>query len=381
MKKIAILGSTGSIGKQALEVIAKRNDEFCVTALGAGDNVEVLTKQINEFKPETVSVKSKQNAIKLRKIFPTVEIIVDGLSEIAKNADYDKILICVTGIAGLFPTLEAIKRGKTIALANKETLVAAGDIVMSEAKKHNVDIIPVDSEHSAIFQCANNGKFINKLIITASGGPFLNKTYKEMETATTEETLKHPNWNMGTKITVDSATLMNKGLEVIEAHHLFNKDYNDIKVVIHPQSIVHSAVEFIDGSVIAQLGLPSMHLPIQYALTYPDRIEGIKTNSFDFAKIRELDFFEPDYEKFPALKIAFEAGRQGGTATAVLNGANEEAVYAYINNKIKLTDIPLIVKKTLDKATISSNPSLEEILSADKISRKLAQDIIAKMSI
>ena len=381
MKKIAILGSTGSIGKQALEVIAKRNDEFCVTALGAGDNVEVLTKQINEFKPETVSVKSEQNAIKLRKIFPTVEIIVDGLSEIAKNADYDKILICVTGIAGLFPTLEAIKRGKTIALANKETLVAAGDVVMSEAKKHNVDIIPVDSEHSAIFHFANNGKFINKLIITASGGPFLNKTYKEMETATTEETLKHPNWNMGTKITVDSATLMNKGLEVIEAHHLFNKDYNDIKVVIHPQSIVHSAVEFIDGSVIAQLGLPSMHLPIQYALTYPDRIEGIKTNSFDFAKIRELDFFEPDYEKFPALKIAFEAGRQGGTATAVLNGANEEAVYAYINNKIKLTDIPLIVKKTLDKATISSNPSLEEILSADKISRKLAQDIIAKMSI
>lgn len=378
MKKIAILGSTGSIGRQALEVIEKRSDEFCVSALGAGNNLELLCEQIKKFNPEIISVKTEKNAEKLRKLFPNKEILADGITDIAKNADYDKILVSVTGISGLFPTLEAIKRGKTIALANKETLVTAGDIVMAEARKHNAQIIPVDSEHSAIFQCANGGKFVSKLIITASGGPFLNKTVEEMKNATKEQTLAHPNWNMGNKITIDSATLMNKGLEVIEAHHLFGKDYDDIKVVVHPQSIVHSAVEFVDGSVIAQLGLPSMHLPIQYALTYPERIEGIKTNSFDFTKARELDFFEPDLDKFPALKIAFDAGKTGGTAPAILNGANEEAVYAYLNGKIRLTDIADTVREVLDSSEIISSPSLDEILKADKYSRAKAEELMRK---
>ena len=376
MKKIAILGSTGSIGRQALEVIGGRRDEFCVTALAAGNNLEILKRQAEEFNPEIISVKSEKNARILRELFPNKNILVDGIVDIAKNADYDELLVSVTGISGLFPTLEAIKRGKTVALANKETLVTAGDIVVNEAKKHNVKIIPVDSEHSAIFQCADDGKFVSRLIITASGGPFLNKTTEEMKRATREETLNHPNWNMGNKITIDSATLMNKGLEVIEAHHLFQKDYDDIKVVVHPQSIVHSAVEFVDGSVIAQLGLPSMHLPIQYALTYPKRIEGVKTNSFDFAKARELDFYEPDYEKFPALKLAFEAGKTGGTATAVLNAANEEAVYAFLNGKIRLTDIADITKKVLISSDIISNPCLEDILLADAAARAAAQNII-----
>ena len=381
MKKIAILGSTGSIGRQALEVIAKRRDEFCVTALGAGNNVELLKSQIEEFNPEIISVKTEANAEILKELFPNKEILIDGITDIAKNADYDEILVSVTGISGLFPTLEAIKRGKTIALANKEPLVTAGDIVMAEAKKYGVKIIPVDSEHSAIFQCSDTGKYISKLIITASGGPFLNKSIEEMRNATREQTLAHPNWNMGNKITIDSATLMNKGLEVIEAHHLFNKDYDDIKVVVHPQSIVHSAVEFVDGSVIAQMGLPSMHLPIQYALTYPERIEGVKTNSFNFATARELDFYEPDYEKFPALKMAFEAGKQGGTAPAILNGANEEAVYAFLDGKIRLTDIADVTREVLTKMKVLQSPTLDNILAADKLARIHAKNVIEQVRV
>ncbi|MCR4881545.1 MAG: 1-deoxy-D-xylulose-5-phosphate reductoisomerase [bacterium] len=381
MKKIAILGSTGSIGRQALEVIKNRRDAFCVSALGAGNNVELLIEQIKEFEPEIVSVKSEENANILKKLFPTKKILTDGIVDIAKDANYDEVLVSVNGISGLFPTLEAIKRGKTVALANKETLVTAGDIVMAEARKNNVNIIPVDSEHSAIFQCSNNGKYVSKLIITASGGPFLYKTIDEMRNATKEQTLAHPNWNMGNKITIDSATLMNKGLEVIEAHHLFNKDYDDIKVVIHPQSIVHSAIEFVDGSVIAQMGLPSMHLPIQYALTYPERIEGIKTNSFNFVQARELDFYEPDFEKFSALKIAFDAGRTGGTAPAVLNGANEEAVYAFLDGKIRLTDIADITKEVLEKMKIIQNPTLDNILAADKLARIHAKNLIEQVRV
>lgn len=381
MKKIAILGSTGSIGRQALEVIRERQDKFCVTALAAGNNIELLISQIKEFNPKVVSVKTQENAKILRDLFPQTEILENGIIEIAKHAEYDEILVSVTGISGLFPTLEAIKRGKKIALANKETLVAGGDIVMTEAKKNNVQIIPVDSEHSAIFQCAQDGKFIQKLIITASGGPFLNKSIQDMEKATKAQTLAHPNWNMGNKITIDSATLMNKGLEVIEAHHLFQKDYADIKVVIHPQSIVHSAVEFVDGSVVAQLGLPSMHLPIQYALTYPERIEGIKTNSFDFATIGKLEFFEPDLEKFSALNLAFEAGKQAGTAPVILNAANEESVYAFLDEKIKLTDITKITTEVLDKMDILSAPSLDDILLVDKEARTLAKNLIAKMGL
>ena len=378
MKKVAILGSTGSIGKQALEVIRKLPNDFTVVALAAGSNINEIETQIKEFNPQYVSVKSKEAAEILRNKTEK-KIIVDGLSEIARDVDYDVILICVTGIAGLFPTLEAIKREKTVALANKETLVAAGDIVMQEAQKYNAKIIPVDSEHSAIFQCAPDGRFVKNLIITASGGPFLNKSKEDMKIATKEQTLAHPNWNMGNKITVDSATLMNKGLEVIEAHHLFQKKYENIKVVVHPQSIIHSAVEFEDGSVLAQAGLPSMHLPIQYALTYPVRLEGIKSNSFSFSQIGKLEFFEPDFEKFPSLKLAFDAGKIGGLAPAILNAANEEAVYAFLMDKIKLLDISIITEQVLDKIENKNNPSLEDILSADKLARQLAQNIISKL--
>ncbi len=379
MKKIAILGSTGSIGTQALEVIRKLANDFTVTALAAGNNCEILVEQIKEFKPEYVSVKSDKNTEILRKLFPNLKIFTNGIVDIAKEIDYDLILICVTGISGLFPTIEAIKRGKTIALANKETLVSAGDIVMPMLKEYGAQIIPVDSEHSAIFQCSSDGKFVKNLIITASGGPFLHKTKEEIKNATKAQALAHPKWNMGSKITVDSATLMNKGLEVIEAHHLFQKDYENIKVVIHPQSIVHSAIEFDDGSVLAQMGLPSMHLPIQYALTYPKRIEGIKSNSFNIAQIGKLEFFEPDYEKFPSLLLAFEAGKIGGTAPAILNAANEEAVYAFLNDEIKLSDISCVTNKVLSKISIVASPSLEEILYADKKARFLAKEFIKEL--
>jgi len=379
MKKIAILGSTGSIGTQSLEVIRELKGRFKVVALAAGSNIKVIKKQAEEFLPEIISVKDELSAIELQKIFPDKKVIADGIVDIAKNADYDIILISVTGISGLFPTLEAIKRGKTIALANKETLVTAGDIVMPAAKKYNAQIIPVDSEHSAIFQCSPNGKFVKNLLITASGGPFLNKTKEDMKNATKAETLKHPKWNMGSKITVDSATLMNKGLEVIEAHHLFQKDYENIKVVVHPQSIVHSAIEFDDGSVLAQMGLPSMHLPIQYALTYPERLEGIKSNSFDLAQLGALQFLEPDYDKFPSLKLAYKAGKEGGIMPAILNAANEESVYAFLNDEIKLLDISKITEEVMLKIPNVENPDLEHILQADKNARAIAKDIISKL--
>lgn len=378
MKKVAILGSTGSIGTQALEVIRQLNNDFKVVALAAGNNVEAIKKQAEEFNPEFISVKTEEAATKLQKLLPKSQIMIDGITEIAKTADYDIILVSVTGISGLFPTLEAIKRGKTIALANKETLVTAGDIVMAEVKKHNAQLIPVDSEHSAIFQCSPTGEYVKNLLITASGGPFLNKSVEYMKNATKKETLKHPKWDMGNKITVDSATLMNKGLEVIEAHHLFQKDYENIKVVIHPQSIVHSAVEFEDGSVISQMGIPSMHLPIQYALTYPKRVEGIKSNSFDLSKLGTLEFLEPDFEKFPSLKLAFNAGKDGGIKPAILNAANEEAVYAFLDDKIKLLDISEITKIVLEKIENIKNPSLDEILKADEKARELAKEEISK---
>ncbi len=377
MKKVAILGSTGSIGSQALEVIRKLPNKFQVVALAGGNSIELLKQQVKEFKPQYVSIKS--NAAALSGVASETKVLEDGIIEIAKEVDYDIILISVTGISGLFPTIEAIKRGKRIALANKETLVTAGDIVMPMVKKYGAELIPVDSEHSAIFQCSPTGDFVKNLLITASGGPFLNKTKDEMSVATKAQTLAHPKWNMGSKITVDSATLMNKGLEVIEAHHLFQKSYENIRVVIHPQSIVHSAVEFEDGSVIAQMGVPSMHLPIQYALTYPERPEGIKSDSFNLATLGTLEFLEPDFEKFPSLKIAFEAGKKGGNAPAIMNAANEEAVYAFLNDEIKLLDISTITQKVLEEIPFAPTIELDKILEADSAARELTKQIISKM--
>ena len=291
------------------------------------------------------------------------------------------VLVAVSGNTGLKPTIEAIKHKKDIALANKETLVMAGEIVTKLAKENGVKILPVDSEHSAIFQCLSKGNEAKHLIITASGGPFLNASKEEIANADLTEALNHPRWKMGKKITVDSATLMNKGLEVIEAHHLFNFNYDDIKVVIHPQSYIHSAVEFKDGSIIAQIGIPSMHIPIQYALTYPERCEGIETESFDFIKAGKFEFFAPDYEKFPALKLAIEAGKTGGSAPVCMNAANEEAVYAFLNKKIKFTDIYKITKSVFDKYIPLKNPTIEQILEEDIKIRVYTKNLISEKEI
>ena len=378
-KKISILGSTGSIGKQALEVVDCLQDKFEIVGLAAGSNLEEFKKQITKYNPEFVSVKTQELVQELKKDIKNKEILWgnDGLVEIAKNTQNDIVLSAVTGLNGLFPVLAAIDNRINIALANKETLVAAGNIVMKKAKEKNVKILPVDSEHSAIFQCLNSRNFTsaNKLIITGSGGPFRNKSIEEIQKATVEETLSHPNWSMGDKITVDSATLMNKGLEVIEAHWLFGIDYKNIEVVIHPQSIVHSAVEFLDGSVIAQMGLPSMHIPIQYALTYPETFEGIKTRTMDFAQIGRLDFEKPDLKRFPCLNLAYEAGIKGGTYPTVLNASNEEAVYAFLRGEIKLTEIYNIVYKALEQHNSIQNPELDDIIEADKEARIFAQKL------
>ena len=375
-KKISIIGSTGSIGTQALEVIEKLKDKFEILALAGGSNTELLKKQAEKFKPKYICHNStSQLTVSGAKILHGS----DGLEEICSNKENDIILVACSGKIGLKPTLTAIKNNINIALANKETLVMAGDIVMCEARKHGVKILPVDSEHSAIHQCIKDINFVDKLIITASGGPFLHKTIDDIKNATVEEALHHPRWNMGKKITVDSATLMNKGLEIIEAHHLFGFDYDDIEVVIHPQSIVHSAVEYKDGSVIAQLGLPSMHIPIQYAITYPERLEGIKSKSFSFAEIARLDFEKPDFEKFPCIKLAYHAGRTGGTSTVCLNAANEEAVFAFLDGKIKLYDIYTIVEKMMSSHKVIQNPTIDEIFSVDAAIREQTKNIIKQM--
>jgi len=355
-RKISILGSTGSIGRQALEVISKLEDKFEIIALAGGANSKLLNEQIQQFKPKYFYSSAPNDIFGAK--YQTLE-------EICSNKENDIILVAVSGKVGLKPTITAINNGITIALANKETLVMAGDIVMLLAKKMGVNIIPVDSEHCAIHQCIKDISQVEKLIITASGGPFLHKSVEDMKNATIEQALAHPRWDMGRKITVDSATLMNKGLEVIEAHHLFNMEYNNIEVVVHPQSIVHSAIEYKDGSVIAQIGLPSMHIPIQYAITYPERFEGIKSKSFSFSEIARLDFEEPNWEKFKALKIAYECGRQGGSMPICMNAANEEAVFAFLEGKIKLFDIINSVEKMLEKHSPIKTPTLEDIFEID----------------
>ena len=376
--KISIIGSTGSIGRQAIEVVRNMPGFFEVISLTGGDNIEELRKQIKLTNPQNVCVKSEENALKLQKEFPAINILYGdkGLIDIASDKTNERILVSVSGKTGLKPTLAAIENGIDVALANKETLVMAGDIVMKRAKEKGVKILPVDSEHGAIHQCLSNRKEVEKLIITASGGPFRTKTIEDIKNATVEETLHHPRWNMGKKITIDSATLMNKGLEVIEAHHLFDMPYDKIQVVVHPQSIVHSAVEYVDGSVIAQLGFPSMHIPIQYALTHPHRFEGVETRSFDFVKAARLDFEEPDFEKFPCLKLAFAAGKEGGTLPVVMNAANEEAVYLFLQNKISLWEIYEITKRMMGEHKNIPNPSLEEILEQDTITREKTRNFL-----
>jgi 1-deoxy-D-xylulose-5-phosphate reductoisomerase len=378
MKTILLLGSTGSIGVSTLDVIRNFKNNFKVFALTANTNIELLAEQINEFEPEFVVVRDHNKAKELETIINRKCRVLageEGLIEITQNGDYDILLSALVGFAGLKPTIESIKRGKRIALANKETLVAAGEIVINLAKKYNAEILPVDSEHSAIFQClvGEENNNIEKLIVTASGGPFRKHTIEQLKNVTVEEALNHPNWDMGNKVTIDSATMMNKGLEVIEAHWLFNLNKDKIDVVIHPQSIVHSMVEFVDSTIKAQLSLPDMKLPIQYALTYPDRLESSFVNTH-FPTLKELTFYEPDLKKFNCLQLAYDVMEEGGTAPCILNAANEIAVEKFLNGEIKFTQIPELITDALDNISSESLTDLETILDCNSQTRKHAQN-------
>ena len=384
MKKISILGSTGSIGCSTLNVIEKNPERFQVVALAAGENIKLLKKQIEKFQPKLVAVGSKDNALKLGEALTAKSKIriyygEEGLNEIASFPS-DMVISAISGSAGLVPTIAAIEAGNDIALANKETMVMAGEIVTKRANKKGVKIIPVDSEHSAIFQCLEGSRRENlrRIILTASGGPFLNFTKDQLKKVSLAQTLHHPNWKMGKKITVDSASMMNKGLEVIEAKWLFNMDISAIDVLIHPQSIVHSMVEFIDGAFLAQMGVPDMRIPIAYALTYPARIIN-DLPSLNLIKTGNLEFYKPDIKKFPCLDIAYKAGICGGTVPVVLNAADEVAVSAFMNKKIRFVDLPKIVEKVLTLNNVIYNPSLDDILQADLWARKETKKIIGRM--
>ncbi|MDO4331469.1 MAG: 1-deoxy-D-xylulose-5-phosphate reductoisomerase [Eubacteriales bacterium] len=369
MKKVAILGSTGSIGTQTLEII-RNNGDLAATALAAGQNVDLMEKQIREFQPRIAGMWSEEAAkeLKTRVADLPVKVVcgMDGLLEICSMAECDIVVTAVVGMIGIRPTIAAIESGKTIALANKETLVTAGHIIMPLAKKMGVSILPVDSEHSAIFQCLQGraGNDVHKILLTASGGPFRGKTKAELENMTLEDALKHPNWSMGKKVTIDSASLVNKGLEVMEAKWLFGTGLEQIQVVVHPQSIVHSAVEYEDGAVIAQLGLPDMKLPIQYALLYPER-RPMPAPGMDLFQIANLTFEAPDTETFPGLKLAYRAARQGGSMPTVFNAANEIAVKLLLQKKIRFVQIPEIIEAAMNNHHAAENPNVEEILKTE----------------
>ncbi|PGD64010.1 1-deoxy-D-xylulose-5-phosphate reductoisomerase [Bacillus wiedmannii] len=375
MRNIVILGSTGSIGTSALEVIRNNPDKFRVVGMSAFSNIELFSKQIEEFKPEIISIGSESDAKTLKYRFPSLSIThgQPGLIEVAAYSKADLVLSAVVGSIGILPTIEALKNGKDIAIANKETLVAAGHIVTATAEKYKRKLIPVDSEHSAIFQCLNgeNEKEISNLIITASGGAFRDKSRAEMINLKASEALKHPNWQMGAKLTIDSATLMNKGLEVIEAHWLFNIPYEKIQVLVHKESIIHSMVEFQDGSIMAQLGQPDMKTPIQYSFTYPNRLKS-DYHKLKLSEIRALHFEEPNLEKFPCLKLAYDAGKIGGTMPAVLNAANEIVNKLYLEDIIKFLDIEKILYNVMSKHDVIANPDLNQILDYDNWARQEA---------
>ena len=373
---VSILGSTGSIGRQTLDVV--RRLPIRVAALTAGTNVERMAEQIAEFRPRLVSMASKEAAEALRALLPEPgpEILwgMEGLLAAATAEEADTVITAVVGMVGLRPTLAALERSKRIGLANKETLVCAGELVMAAARTYGAEIIPVDSEHSAIFQClmgSRGREEVRRIILTCSGGPFYGKTRAELQNVTRDDALRHPNWKMGEKITVDCATLMNKGLEVIEAMRLYELPPEQVDVVIHRQSIVHSLVEYVDGAMLAQLGVPDMRLPIQLALSYPDRVEN-PAPGLDLLSCPPLSFSAPDPEAFPCFAIARAVAKQGGSACAVMNGANEAAVARFLRREIGFYDIPALVQKALDEVPFVSNPSLEQILEADRLARRAA---------
>ncbi|MFI8574649.1 1-deoxy-D-xylulose-5-phosphate reductoisomerase [Rossellomorea aquimaris] len=374
MKKISLLGATGSIGTQTLDVIRENPEEFKLTAMSVGRNIEEARKMILEFSPQLISVQRKEDAELLKKELSSVKVLYgeEGLVEVACHQDADVLVNAVLGSVGLHPTLQAIEAGKMIAIANKETLVTAGHLVMEAARKKNTTLLPVDSEHSAIFQAlqGEQEKNIEKLIITASGGSFRDRTREDLVGVTVTEALNHPNWSMGAKITIDSASMMNKGLEVIEAHWLFNIPYDKIEVVQHRESIIHSMIQFHDSSVMAQLGTPDMRVPIQYALTYPDRL--IRPGKrLDLVEMGKLHFEEMDVNRFRCLAFAYEAGRIGGSMTTVLNAANEAAVSMFLENKISFLDIEAYIEKAMSTHQVIHRPDLETIHEIDQQTRQL----------
>lgn len=380
MKKIAVIGSTGSVGTQTLDVVKKNPERFSIEALAAGSNIDLLLEQVQQFRPKMVSVGTKELADKISSALPSGTSVFygeEGLIQVAAHNDAELVITAIVGSVGLPATLAAISAGKHIGLANKETLVTAGHIVMELAREKNVAILPVDSEHSAIFQCLNgeNIKEVAGITITASGGSFRDRTRQQLENVTVEDALKHPNWSMGAKITIDSATMVNKGLEVIEAHWLFGLPYEQIGVVLHPESIVHSFVEYRDSSIIAQLGTPDMRIPIQYALSYPERIPS-KSSRLSLTQVGALHFKEMDFERFPCLKMAYHCGKIGGTAPTVFNAANEIAVARFLNKEISFLQIEEIIEKMIAKHSVIQNPNLEEIQNVDAQVRKLASSLL-----
>ncbi len=376
MKPIAILGSTGSIGKQTLEVVREHKEKFRIVGLAANNNIELLQEQIAEFNPTAVCVMNPVKADLLREK-TGVEVFsgIDGLNKISALDETDTVVNALVGSIGILPTINAIKHKKNIAIANKETLVTAGKIVMEEVRKNNVSFLPIDSEHSAILQCIKSERKedIRRIILTCSGGPFRNFSAEQIRNATVNDALNHPTWNMGAKITVDSATLMNKGFEVIEAHWLYSVPYENVEVVVHPESIVHSFVEFNDSSTLAQMGFPDMRIPIQYSLSYPERIPN-NFQSIDFGRIKSLNFEKPDLERFPCLRVAYDAGIAGGTLPAVLNASNEIAVKFFLDGKIRFFEISEIIKSAIERHKVIKNPNLDEILNVDRKTREDVQN-------
>lgn len=379
-RQLAILGSTGSIGTQALEVVAEHSDLFEVYALTANNQVDLLINQARRFMPEVVVIANEQKHPELKEALEDLPIKVwagaEAIAQVVQAGPIDMVLTAMVGYAGLRPTIAAIKAGKAIALANKETLVVAGELITALALEHQVPILPVDSEHSAIFQCLNgaNGNPIEKLLLTASGGPFLHKSREELAVVTKEQALKHPNWHMGAKITIDSASMMNKGFEMIEAKWLFGVAPEQIQIVVHPQSVIHSMVQFEDGAVIAQLGIPDMKLPIAYAFSYPQRMKS-QASRLDFNQYATLTFEEPDMERFRNLAFAFEAVRQGGNMPCILNAANEVVVAAFLEDRIGFLQMSDVIEQTMAKAPFLAKPSYEDYVQTDAEARRIAAEL------
>jgi len=376
MKRITLLGSTGSIGTQTLDIVAEYPEKFQVVGMTAGGNIELFAQQIRKFQPEIVAIANETKLADLKEaiadlaVKPIMLAGAEGVETVAAYGDSEAVVTGIVGCAGLLPTIAAIKAGKNIALANKETLIAGGEVVVPLVKKHGVKLLPADSEHSAIFQCLQGVPEggLRRIILTASGGAFRDRPTEELASVTVADALKHPNWAMGKKITIDSATLMNKGLEVIEAHYLFGVDYDKIEIVIHPQSIIHSLIELEDTSVLAQLGIPDMRLPLLYSLSYPDRIP-TQWERLDLVKCGTLTFRAPDHQKYPCMELAYAAGRAGGTMPAVLNAANEQVVELFLQERVRYVQIADLIKHVCDRHNLISKPELEDILEADKWAR------------